>query len=117
MASEILAAKLAATPSQAAPHWRRAVELQDGFVYDEPPAWYYPVRESQGANFLRGGNAKEAEAVFREGVKRSPRNGRMLFGLLEALKAQGKQQATEWVEREFRASWGKADVPLRIEDL
>jgi tetratricopeptide (TPR) repeat protein len=117
MASEILAAKLAATPDEAEPHWQRAVELQDLFVYDEPPAWYYPVRESQGANLLRAGAPKKAEIVFREGVRRSPRNGRMLFGLLESLKAQGKQQDVEWVEREFTATWAKSDVHLRLEDL
>jgi len=117
MAAEILAAKLAATPGEAAPHWQRAVELQDLFVYDEPPAWYYPVRESQGANLLRAGDPQKAEIVFREGVRRSPRNGRMLFGLLETLKAQGKQQDAAWVEHEFAASWGKSDVHLRLEDL
>jgi tetratricopeptide (TPR) repeat protein len=117
MASEILAARLATTPKEAAPYWQQAVELQDGLVYDEPPAWYYPVRESQGANLLRAGEAEKAETVFREGVKRSPRNGRMLFGLRESLKAQGKQQDAEWVEREFLAAWVKSDVRLRIEDL
>jgi hypothetical protein len=50
-------------------------------------------------------------------VKRSPRNGRMLFGLLESLKAQNKNEAAEAVRREFDASWAKADVALRVEDL
>lgn len=117
MASEILAAKLAGTEPQAEPHWARAVAAQDRFVYDEPPAWYYPVRESQGAYLLRSGKALEAEAVFREGVNRSPRNGRMLFGLLKSLRAQGKQADAEWVEREFKASWSRADVTLALNDF
>jgi Flp pilus assembly protein TadD len=91
--------------------------MQDALVYDEPPAWYYPLRESLGAALLRAGRAAEAEKVFREGVQRSPRNGRMLFGLMESLKAQKKNEEAGWVRREFEAAWAKADIKLRLEDL
>jgi tetratricopeptide (TPR) repeat protein len=111
LASELLAARLDANPVQ---HLRRAVELQDALVYDEPPAWYYPVRESLGAALLRAGQAAEAETVFREGVHRSPRNGRMLFGLMESLRAQGKTEQADWVRKEYEAAWAKADVKLSI---
>ncbi len=117
VASEILAARLAASPAEAVPHWQKAVALQDALVYDEPPAWYYPVRESLGAALLRAGRAQEAEKVFREGVKRSPRNGRMLFGLVESLKAARKPEDAAWAQREFDAAWSKSDIKLRIEDL
>jgi tetratricopeptide (TPR) repeat protein len=33
--------------------WQKAVDFQDRLVYDEPPAWYYPVRESMGGAYLR----------------------------------------------------------------
>jgi tetratricopeptide (TPR) repeat protein len=112
--SEILTATLG-SPAEAVAHLRRAVELQDALVYDEPPAWYYPVRETLGATLLRAGNAAEAEQVFREGVRRSPRNGRMLFGLAEALKAQGKP--SESVQKEYAAAWAKADVKLTVAGL
>jgi len=117
IATAVVAARLAPTPADAVPHWRRAVAAQDALLYDEPPAWYYPVRESLGASLLLAGRAAEAETVFREGVKRSPRNGRMLFGLMESLRAQGKNQDADWVQREFDAAWAKADVTLKIEEL
>ena len=117
LASEILAARVAASPVEAVPHWQRAVAMQDALTYDEPPAWYYPLRESLGSALLRSGKQAEAEAVFREGVKRSPRNGRMLFGLMETLKAQNKMDAADAVRREFEAVWAKADVKLSLEDL
>ena len=102
--------------------WRKlkrlgAVALQDALAYDEPPAWYYPIRESLGAAMLLSGDAAGAETVFREGLRRSPNNGRMLFGLLESLKAQDKIDAIAWVQREFEAAWKGADVDLRIGDL
>ncbi|MDE3198886.1 MAG: hypothetical protein KGN84_21235 [Acidobacteriota bacterium] len=117
LAAETLAARCEASPEAALPHWRKAVETQDALVYDEPPAWYYPVRESLGAALLQSGDAAGAEAVFREGARRSPRNGRMLFGLRESLKAQGKTGAAAWVDREYKAAWDGADLTLRIGEM
>src|SRR5579885_3005633 len=113
LASAVLDARLSSSPET----WRKAVELQDRLAYDEPPAWYYPVRESLGASLLASGDAPGAEEVFREGLRRSPHNGRMLFGLLESLKAQNKTEAAAWVQREFDAAWKGADLPLRLKDL
>ena len=91
--------------------------MQDALIYDEPPSWYYPVRESLGAALLRAGRAAEAETVLREGVRRSPRNGRMLFALMEALRAQNKMEEADWVKREYDAAWSKADVALKLAEL
>jgi tetratricopeptide (TPR) repeat protein len=109
IAREALAARMG---EDSLAHWRKAVELQDGLVYDEPPAWYYPIRESLGAELVRAGKAAEGEKVLREGLRRSPRNGFMLFGLMESLKAQGKDFAE--VQREFKAVWSKSDLPLSL---
>src|SRR5579883_1294170 len=117
LASAVLEARVEATPAGAVAKWRRAVQIQDGLTYDEPPAWYYPVRESLGAALLLSGDAQAAESAFRDGLRRSPRNGRMLFGLLESLKAQGRTDGAAWVEQEFKTAWKAADVPLRIKDL
>jgi tetratricopeptide (TPR) repeat protein len=57
VAGEVLAARLADSPVAAIPRWQRAVEIQDSFVYNEPPAWYYPIRESLGAALLRAGKS------------------------------------------------------------
>jgi tetratricopeptide (TPR) repeat protein len=109
LAREIVAARFGEDPIA---HWSKAVEIQDGLIYDEPPAWYYPVRESLGAELVRAGRPVEGEAVLREGLRRSPRDGYMLFGLWESLKAQGKDPAE--VRREFEAAWAKADVQLSL---
>jgi TolA-binding protein len=75
------------------------------------------VRESLGGALLRAGQAAEAEAVFRENLKRYPRHGRSLFGLMESLKAQKKTTDAELVRREFEEAWKQSHVRLRIEDL
>src|SRR4029453_9797938 len=68
IAGSILDARLAGVAGDgnaALNHWKKAVEIQDGLVYDEPPAWYYPVRESLGGEYLRANRYQDAEAVFR----------------------------------------------------
>ncbi|HEY3457751.1 MAG TPA: hypothetical protein VGK64_24440 [Bryobacteraceae bacterium] len=117
LAEAVLDARLDSDPATAITKWRKAVEIQDQLTYFEPPPWYYPVRESLGAALLRSGDAPTAEKVFREGLRRSPNNGRMLFGLRESLRAQHKTGESMWVEREFQKAWKNADLQLRLEDL
>jgi tetratricopeptide (TPR) repeat protein len=120
VASASLDARLAAArkDSKAAiASWRKAVEAEDALGYDEPPPWYYPVRESLGAALFLDGQKEEAEQVFREDLARNPRNPRSLFGLWESLKAQKKGADADWVRREFQTAWKNAEVDVRMEDL
>lgn len=118
--NEILAAKLDSAKGNAdsaVKHWRAAAEAQDKLNYTEPPDWYYPVRESLGAALLANGKDKEAEEVFREDLRRNPRNPRSLFGLKESLAAQHLDNDTAWVQREFLKAWKDAEGVLKIGDL
>jgi tetratricopeptide (TPR) repeat protein len=117
LAAATLDARVAPSPAGSVAKWKQAVALQDRLVYDEPPGWYYPIRESLGAALLLAGDAAGAEQIFREGLRRSPNNGRMLFGLLESLKRQGKSESAYWAQREFERAWSGADVELKLEDL
>ena len=120
VANEVLAARLDAgngRTESAIAHWQKATEAQDKLNYDEPPDWYYPVRESLGAALLVSGEAKEAEGVFREDLRRNPRNPRSLFGLKGSLAAQHADSDVTWVERQFRDAWKNADVELKLGDL
>ena len=48
-----------------ADHLRRALMLESTVIqYDEPPAWFYTVRQSLGAALLRAGAHAEAEQVL-----------------------------------------------------
>jgi tetratricopeptide (TPR) repeat protein len=114
IATHLLEARVAKTDAARLEHWKAAVEAEDQLAYAEPPDWYYPVRESYGAALLQAGMAVEAEAAFREGLRRSPRNGRILFGLMESLRAQNKTEAAAMVERECREAWRRADITLTV---
>ena len=90
--------------------------VQDGLSYDEPLAWYYPMRESLGGALLRAERAGEAEQVFRKDLDLNPRNPRSLYGLMEALKPQDKTSLA-LVEREFRTAWKSTGFKLTPESL
>src|SRR5262245_23797269 len=93
-------------------HFREALKIEDAGLYFEPPKWYYPIRESLGAALLKAGRPAEAEAVYREDLKRFPENGWSLFGLAAALKAQGKSADAKAVDQRFAKAWSAADVKL-----
>jgi hypothetical protein len=97
--------------------WTKAAAAVDRLAYDEPPVWFYPIRESLGAALLKAGRARDAERVFREDLVRHPRNARSLFGLHEALISQHKDADAAWVDAAFREAWKNADTKLTLDDL
>jgi tetratricopeptide (TPR) repeat protein len=120
IASAVVDARIATArgdQARAVERWKAAVQAQDALHYDEPPAWYYPVRESLGAALLGSGRAAEAAEVFRKDLELNPGNGRSLFGLSRALAAQGKNAEAAKVRQQFEAAWKTADVQLTIEKL
>jgi tetratricopeptide (TPR) repeat protein len=92
---------------------RETVAVEDNLEYDEPEPWHLPVRHVLGAVLLESGHAEEAEAVYREGLERLPRDGWALFGLEQALRAQGKTYDADEVGDEFERTWARSDVWLR----
>jgi tetratricopeptide (TPR) repeat protein len=119
IAENVLGAKISLAKNDmkaAVNQLREAVAIQDTLKYDEPPPWFYPVRESLGAVLLRIGDNAGAEEVFRADLDRNPRNPRSLFGLEQALKAQGKVYDATFVKKEFDTSW-KGSAPPKLDDL
>jgi tetratricopeptide (TPR) repeat protein len=120
VANEVVAARVAAAQGkqeEAIKHWQVAAEAQDKLNYTEPPDWYYPVRESLGAAYLKIGKPYDAEMTFREDLRQNPRNPRSLYGLREALAAQHLDMDAAWVDRQFQVGWKNADVELNLSDF
>jgi tetratricopeptide (TPR) repeat protein len=96
--------------------WRRAVAMESTLQYDEPPPWFYPVRESLASALLNNGQPEEAEGVLREAITQRPRDGRLLFALRETLKAQGRDNEAALVHQQYTAAWSEAGVHLSMRD-
>lgn len=115
LAATALEADLAArydSPDKAIPLLEEAIHLQDNLAYTEPPPWYIPMRQVLGATYLDAGQPDHAEVSFREDLGKWPENGWSLFGLLQSLRAQGKTDDAERVQRRFLKAWSRADIVL-----
>ena len=93
-------------------HLERAVRLEDGLLYNEPPDWYFPVRHFLGAMLMDAGRPNEAEVVYAADLRKNPENGYSLFGLKLALEQQGKIDDALAVAERFDRAWADADVSL-----
>ncbi len=96
---------------------RSAIAIEDTLRYMEPPDWYLPSRQALGGILLTAGDAPAAEKVFREDLRRNPRQGRSLYGLAASLKAQGNSTAAASIERQQQAAWLNANSPLEPTDI
>ncbi|MFO1513877.1 MAG: hypothetical protein U1F83_13330 [Verrucomicrobiota bacterium] len=117
IAEEWLAGKIAQSRGDSAAaieHLQKAVKAEDAMPYMEPSYWPLPVRPALGAALLQAGKPAEAELVFREDIQLWPRNGWGLFGLEQSLRAQGKADSADIVQREFNDAWKRADVKLQL---
>ena len=115
IAQEVLAGNIAAAKKnydEAVTHLERAVRLEDALVYTEPAEFHYPPRQALGAVLLQAKRPAEAETVYWEDLKRNRENGWSLFGLMQALKAQGKNDDAALVEARFKKAWLQADVTM-----
>jgi tetratricopeptide (TPR) repeat protein len=98
-------------------HYETAARIEDKIAYNEPADWYYPVRETLGAALLLDGQAAKAEEVFRADLSKTRRNGRSLFGLWQALLAQGRTTDAELVRARFEREWRDSQIQLKVEAL
>jgi tetratricopeptide (TPR) repeat protein len=90
----------------------RAVSLEDELTYEEPPAWYMPMRQRLGAVLLAAGRPRQAEKVYRADLVHRPENGWSLYGLAQSLKAQNRTKEAAKVEDRFEKAWKKPRPPF-----
>jgi tetratricopeptide (TPR) repeat protein len=115
IASEVLAGELAAKHGdydKAIARFHRGILLEESLIYNEPPDWHVPVRQSLGAVLLDAERFVEAEAIYWQDLRQNRENGWSLFGLMQSLQAQGKNEQAVLIEKRFRKAWNRADVTL-----
>ena len=115
IAERILAGEIAARRQRyedAIRALKEAVNLEDSLPYVEPPHWPLPVRQYLGTVLLMAGRPAEAEIQYRADLARNPENGWALFGLVQSLRAEQKDEAAGIEEARFTKAWIHADVTL-----
>jgi tetratricopeptide (TPR) repeat protein len=91
---------------------RDAAIAEDALNYDEPADWPLPVRPYLGAALLEVGDARAAEAAYRQDLAKYPANGWSLYGLAQAQRKLGNAGAAQDSARRHAAAWQWADMPL-----
>jgi tetratricopeptide (TPR) repeat protein len=89
-----------------------AVSLEDKLTYNEPSDMIFPTRHLLGAELLAAGRPGDAEAVYREDLRRNPKNGWAYFGLSQALAAQKRDAEAAAARGLFEQAWQRADIQL-----
>jgi tetratricopeptide (TPR) repeat protein len=110
LVTEALIAEAEAYHDRAIALLTEAVMKEDRLAYDEPSDWFFPVRHQLRAALLRAGKAQDAEVVYREDLRRHPDNGWALYGLTQALTAQGKAADAQAARQQFETAWKAADI-------
>ena len=117
VAAEVLAGQIAAARREypaAIDHLIRAVRQEDALGYGEPPDWTVPVRHDLGAVLLAAGRPAQAELVFREDLRRFPKNGWSLRGLAQALEEQGWVADAARARDAYRQAWAESDLIVAV---
>jgi tetratricopeptide (TPR) repeat protein len=89
----------------------RAVSSQELMIVDDPEPLPFAARHWLGAALLDAKRFADAERVYREDLVHHPHTGWSLFGLQQALKAQGRSSSD--VDDDLRKSWARSDTTLR----
>lgn len=120
IARHLLAAGIASASDhvdQMIGEFHAAIEIEDALPYMEPPYWFFPNRQLLGYALLKRGRVAEAEAAFRDDLKKVPSNGWSLSGLIKSLTLQDKAHAAEALADALQQSWSRADVAVHPGDI
>ena len=115
IARRIVDAELSAQagrPDEAVRVLKEAVVIEDSIPYSEPPVWHQPVRQVLGGVLVDAARGAEAEAVYREDLRRFRDNGWSLFGLTRSLELQGRVDEAATARAAFERAWTRADTTL-----
>jgi len=103
-------------------HLRRAVEIEDNLLYDEPWGWMQPTRHALGALLLEQGHYTEAEQVYRADLgldstlsraSQHPNNLWSLHGLHECLVQRGEENERVLIAQQLNLARARSEVDVK----
>ena len=93
--------------------FEEAVEIHHELAYDEPEPLNFSAGDWLGAALLEVDRAEEAERVYRASLVKHPHNGWSIYGLEQALRAQGRTVEAAEARAWFADAWSETDTLIR----
>jgi tetratricopeptide (TPR) repeat protein len=97
--------------------WEEAASDQAQLPYNEPPWWFYPVKQSLGAALLLSGRANEAIDAFKATLLDQPGNTWALYGLMKAYQKIGDRPAATLTEWHLKTSWAGGPIAIDLKQM
>ncbi|MFI5134330.1 MAG: tetratricopeptide repeat protein [Chitinophagales bacterium] len=94
-------------------YFTSAETIEDNLVYDEPPDWYFPVRNAHGAALMEHGDYAGAEKVYRDDLTYFINDPWALCGLYQCLEKEGKTDDAAKTKAQFQDMWKYSDFDLK----
>jgi len=91
---------------------QKAIAIEDGLNYNEPPDWFFSVRHHLGAIQIEAGRYEDAIKTYQEDLKRLPKNGWAHHGLKLAYEKLHNEAKAAEMEQLIAKSWATADVKI-----
>jgi len=91
---------------------KEGISIEDNLNYNEPPDWFFSVRHNLGAVQLQSGLNTEAIKTYQEDLKRLPKNGWALQGLVIAYSNLNDAPNLKESKEKFSRAWDAADITL-----
>lgn len=115
IADKVLKAEILASEknySQSINLLQKAVKIEDGLNYNEPPDWFFSTRHHQGAILIEAGRYNEAIKVYEEDLKKFPKNGWSYHGMKLAYEKLNNKTKVAEIDKLIKDAWAYADVKI-----
>ncbi|WP_348812083.1 tetratricopeptide repeat protein [Flavobacterium maritimum] len=91
---------------------QKAIVIEDGLNYNEPPDWFFSVRHHLGAIQIENGRYDDAIKTYKEDLKRLPNNGWAHHGLKLAYEKLDNKEKVKEMDQLIGKSWATADIKI-----
>jgi len=92
--------------------FKKAVEIEENMVYNEPRDWLLSPKHYLGHTYLLKNDGMNAEKVFKKDLLNNNENGWALYGLYKALLLQKKTAEAAKVLARYKTAFSKADIKI-----
>lgn len=90
----------------------QAIALEDALNYQEPPDWFFSVRQILGHVLIDAKKYDEAIKIYKEDLSWIPKNGWSYHGLKKAYQSKEAKNELKKLEPFVIESWKYAEVEL-----